>query len=206
MSARLSREAISLLKVCPPPSYCLLPSTSRVSSSKGNLCNWRASSRIAVNTTTCDQASRVDQKISEAIKTILYNGSDEFGHKPGISFRDRRRQEVALPARFERATCGLGNRRSIHLSYGSAMTYIFALDQVAIKIDARKENAAMKDQKPRKAAKSKQSASRRPILERKSASGQVVWKIAVMIRGKRIRQTFKTAEAAAERAEVIRCQ
>ena len=30
---------------------------------------------------------------------------------------------MALPARFERATCGLGNRRSIHLSYGSALVY-----------------------------------------------------------------------------------
>jgi hypothetical protein len=30
-------------------------------------------------------------------------------------------EKVALPARFERETCGLGNRRSIHLSYGSTI-------------------------------------------------------------------------------------
>ena len=63
----------------------------------------------------------------------------------------------------------------------------------------------MKDRKPRKTAKSKQT-SWPPILERKNASGQAVWKIAVMIQGKRIRETFKTAEAAAERAEIIRSQ
>jgi hypothetical protein len=33
-----------------------------------------------------------------------------------------------------------------------------------------------------------------------------VWKIAVMIWGKRIRETFKTAEAATERAEITRNQ
>src|SRR5271165_4868131 len=63
----------------------------------------------------------------------------------------------------------------------------------------------MKDRKPRKTAKSTQT-SWPPILERKNASGQAVWKIAVMIEGKRIRETFKTAEAAAERAEIIRNQ
>ncbi len=63
----------------------------------------------------------------------------------------------------------------------------------------------MKDRKPRKTAKSKQT-SWPPIIERKNASGQAVWKIALMIQGKRIRETFKTAEAAAERAEIIRSQ
>ena len=63
----------------------------------------------------------------------------------------------------------------------------------------------MKDRKPRKTAKSKLT-SWPPILERKNASGQAVWKIALMIQGKRIRETFKTAEAAAERAEIIRSQ
>lgn len=64
----------------------------------------------------------------------------------------------------------------------------------------------MKNRKPHKAAKSKQSASWPPIIERKNASGQAVWKIAVMIQGKRVRETFKTPEAAAERAEIIRNQ
>ena len=47
------------------------------------------------------------------------------------------------PARVELATCGLGNRRSIHLSYGSTSTYEFTVDTVAIwwQIDAQKGSA-----------------------------------------------------------------
>jgi integrase len=43
-----------------------------------------------------------------------------------------------------------------------------------------------------------------PIVKRKYPSGQVGYQIAVMIQGKRIRETFKTGEAAQTRAEQLR--
>lgn len=43
-----------------------------------------------------------------------------------------------------------------------------------------------------------------PIVRRKYPSGQVGYQIAVMIQGKRIRETFKTEEAAQTRAEQLR--
>jgi len=45
-----------------------------------------------------------------------------------------------------------------------------------------------------------------PILERKNVSGQAMGKITAMIQRKRIRETFKTAGAAAECAGIIRNQ
>ena len=55
--------------------------------------------------------------------------------------------------------------------------------------------------------KAKQSRSSwPPILQQKGASGQTTYQIAIMIHGKRIRERFKTLEAAEERAEAIRSQ
>jgi integrase len=45
-----------------------------------------------------------------------------------------------------------------------------------------------------------------PILQHPRANGQVAYQIAVMLDGKRIRERFKTLEAAQERAEAIRNQ
>jgi hypothetical protein len=45
-----------------------------------------------------------------------------------------------------------------------------------------------------------------PILQHQGANGQTVYQIAVMIDGKRIRERFKSLEAAEERAKLIRDQ
>ena len=81
--------------------------------------------------------------------------------------------KVALPARVELATCGLGNRRSIHLSYGSAMTCVNQLDLNGI-LMCRKNQDAMTSAK----IKTKQWP---PIHEVHYGSGKAGWQVACQV-------------------------
>ena len=65
-----------------------------------------------------------------ALPRERFSSSLEYKTEPPKSLKTNK-LKMALPARFERATCGLGNRRSIHLSYGSAAAYTFGVDYVA---------------------------------------------------------------------------
>ena len=56
---------------------------------------------------------------------------EDWGEFIQMRVCDHRPDLLALPARFERATCGLGNRRSIHLSYGSTVLILLAFLHVS---------------------------------------------------------------------------
>ena len=115
---------------------------------------------------------------------------------------------MALPARFERATCGLGNRRSIHLSYGSKINVFndFMSNSHCRKIRACNLNLQPYDISVMKATRKSQVLEKTniPCLYRSSDSG-VFYGIFTR-KGDQVKKSLKTTdkELARRRLEALR--
>ena len=54
------------------------------------------------------------------LTTLAFRSDNERQRKNALSLAEAV-QEMVTPGRFELPTCGLGNRRAIHLSYGAIL-------------------------------------------------------------------------------------